>query len=191
MNKTIVVSLILSTVFFFVSCENKTGVSASAAVSQNEKEIQSDETESAGNLRAAEPAFEYIDFTFLEWKNIPLKGCFEVQKVSASLVKYELCNQNEEKKQISVTMKIKMVKEPEHKPEKWYSPAYIILLDENESEVAETGFVKLENLPSSVGEVGVLSAETGTYLANEAEQIFSKIKSARLKNLGASYKEEN
>lgn len=167
MKKVLSNVLMISAMFIFASCGG------------NESSNSNDSAE----IQPADPPITFKSFGSRLYKDVPLDGCFEVQKVSAEIVPGEE-NGSIGYKQINVTMKIKLLKAY---PTKIQSNLYatIQLLNENEAVIEQISVDTDPILGLLEGGVGIITGSTEEEEGRSVEEKFSKVKYIRLAEVTA------
>lgn len=146
-------------------------------------------------LSPADPPITYGDVPFkdLGFIGVPLKGCFELEKVSATLVPDD--EYSHVQSDINVTLKIKTLKTPvppidEVKDNSdWLS---VQLLDENESVIHTISAFKVRNhqgiFTSEPGDITVITAKSDGIDNEQAKEMLGKLRYVRIVDLGYGVK---
>lgn len=179
MKKVLFSVLTISAMFAFASCGgsgNSTG---------------NDSVDATG-VQAADPPITFQSLGDNHYIDVPLDGCFEVQKVSAEVVPGEEYG-DIGKKQINVTMKIKLAKAYPMKISlnNWLTRhAKLQLLNENET-VVETISVEVDPIMGlTEGGVGIITGHTDEDGGSVVEEKFNKVKYIRLSEVKAVTEKE-
>lgn len=153
----------------------------------NTKSANESDEVATNEILPADPPITYKNVGIDGVEDIPIDGCFEVQKVSASVVSGEELVTDAH---ISVTMKIKKVKALPEKPDEnsyYYNQVNFELIDENETVIAETKYFAPKSiLDLSEGNVEVITSKTKENRKTDVEKLFSKVKYIRLAGLNAT-----
>ena len=101
MKKVLFSVLMISAMFVLASCGSKSNSNEAAAEATTEEE--------EAKVEAADPPFTYATTDTDRYENVPLKGCFEIQKVGIAK-STDVSSSSRLSAKIIVTINLKMIK---------------------------------------------------------------------------------
>lgn len=173
MKKLVYYSLIVSALFMVASCGSKSN-------SANEDEAAN------STYEPADPSFTYGDGSYEDYsdkyENVPLDGCFEMDKVSLA------CTQKDLEYMLQATINLKMVKDYPDTVDRIQGE--IQLINKDGAVIAELGWewYTRELKAVKVGGIGVITDSRKFSLESEANELLSNTKYVRLANFIAAKK---
>ena len=184
MKKVLFSVLMLSAMFMIASCGSKSNSGEATSEEANSEEAATPKCE------PADPPFTYKEFVAPShweenWENVPLDGCFEIQKVAVA----KTTNENRDSEysyKIMVTVNLKMIKDYPNKVN--YIVGNIQLLNKDGAVLADLGTERLEDALGSlkVGGIGVISDyKLAEY---DADGLVNDIKYIRITEFSAGHK---
>ena len=144
-----------------------------------------------GGIQPANPSITYTPFNtgwHENYTDVPLRDCFEVEKVAATIVpdddypNIQSC--------IQATVKVKTIKAVDLQGHKASSDGCIELLDKDEAQIGRTcwGIGIYDLIESSEGDVTTLSGTIGDGWSHKtAKEMLAKVKYIRLSGVGCGY----
>lgn len=142
----------------------------------------------SNGIEPADPAIEYSsfvpnDYNRNEFKDIPLKGCFEVQKVSAVIVDGE--EYSNIHSQINVTIELKMTKDL---PGEVYDNNAIFLLMNEDGAKLANGFLLGSLEGKSAGDIITFTGHTDEDSNSTVKDMYEQIRYIRIVDFYAKQK---
>ncbi|MDE5812604.1 MAG: hypothetical protein K2H61_09925 [Muribaculaceae bacterium] len=144
-----------------------------------------------GGIQPANPSITYSPFNtgwYENYTDIPVRDCFEVEKVAATIVPDK--DFPELHSCIKATVKVKTIKAVDLQGHRISSNCCIELLDKDEAVVDKSCWLSGEKdmFHSSEGDVTTLSGTIGDDWSHEtAKEMLAKVKYIRLSGVGCGY----
>ncbi|MCH5213749.1 MAG: hypothetical protein J1E97_01050 [Muribaculaceae bacterium] len=137
-----------------------------------------------GDIKPADPPITYDAYksnSYYKYEDMPVKGCFEIEKVGATLIPDE--DYSNIYSDIQATVKVKVLKTPDPSKERTTSTLGIQLLDKDEAVLATITW-RIEGrsdlFNSQQGDIIILTGHTDGMPNDKAEEMLKKIKYIRL-----------